>query len=194
MWTQIRWLTITIASISLLAASAPAQNLKPGDSFGESEYRLGPEDVISVFVWKEEDLSVTTVIRPDGKITVPLVGELIASNKTARELQDEIQTKLTKFLASPTTNIVVKEVNNPKISVFGEVKKPDIYRIKQKTTVLDAIAVAGGFTEFAKRNRVAVIRTGPSGPESFQLNLDSMLKGGGTPVFFVQPGDTVYVR
>jgi polysaccharide export outer membrane protein len=147
-----------------------------------------------VFVWKEEDLSVTAVIRPDGKITVPLVGELIASNKTARELQDEIQSKLTRYLSSPTTNIVVKEVNNPKISVFGEVKKPDVYKIKQKTTVLDAVALAGGFTEFAKRKSVVVIRSGSSGPDKFQLNLDSMLNGGRAPVFYVQPGDTVYVR
>jgi polysaccharide export outer membrane protein len=190
---RISTLAIVMMIVPLIAPGSSAQ-VKTAERFGESEYRLGPEDVIEVFVWKETDLTVTTVIRPDGKITVPLVGELIASNKTARELQDEIQSKLLKYLSAPTTNIVVKEVNNPKISVFGEVKKPDVYRIKQRTTVFDAVALAGGFTEFARRNRVLVIRSGPSGSEKIQLNLDSMLNGGKDPVFYVQPGDTVYVR
>jgi polysaccharide export outer membrane protein len=176
-----------------VTAGASAQAPKTAERFGESEYRLGPEDVVTVFVWKEDDLSVTAVIRPDGKITVPLVGEIIASNKTARELQDEIQSKLQKYLSTPTTNIVVKEINNPKISVFGEVKNPDVYRIKQKTTVLDAVALAGGFTEFARRNKVLVIRPGPSGQENLELNLDAILNRR-DPVVYVQPGDTVYVR
>jgi polysaccharide export outer membrane protein len=191
MWKIIGSLTCLVA-VSLFAPIAPAQAPKGADErFGESEYRLGPEDVIEVFVWKEEDLSVTAVVRPDGKITVPLVGEIIASSKTARELQEEIQSRLLKYLSAPTANIVVKEINNPKIAVFGEVRRPDVYRIKQRTTVFDAVALAGGFTEFARRGRVVVIRPGPKGSEKFQLNLDSMLKG--SSVFYMQPGDTVYV-
>jgi polysaccharide export outer membrane protein len=90
--------------------------------------------------------------------------------------------------------VIVKEVNSPKVSVFGEVRKPDVYKIKQRTTVLDAIAAAGGLTEFAKKNKVDVIRNGPKGPQKFTLNLDSMLDGGKEPIFYLQPGDTIYVR
>jgi len=172
----------------------PAQTTKRATEFGDIEYRLGPEDIVDVFVWKEEDLSVTAVVRPDGKITVPLIGEIVASGKTARQLESEVQTRLLKFLAQPQASVIVKEVNSPKISVFGEVKKPDVYRIKQKTTVLGAIALAGGFTEFAKQNKVVIIRNGPLGKEQFKLNVDSFLRGDSESVFYVQPGDTVYVQ
>jgi polysaccharide export outer membrane protein len=166
----------------------------PAAEFGDGEYRLGPEDVIFVFVYKEADVSTTVVIRPDGKISLPLIGELVASGKTALELQDEVQTKLKVFINMPTVNVIVKEVNSPKISVFGEVKKPDMYRIKQKTTVVQAIAMAGGFTEFAKKNKVVVIRQNARGSQKIQINLDSVLDGGKGPAFYLQPGDTVYVQ
>lgn len=165
------------------------------ESFGESEYQLGPEDVIQVFVWKENDLTTTVTIRPDGKISLPLIGEVVASRKTSNQLQGEISEKLKAFLLStPIVNVIVKEVNSPKVSVFGEVRKPDVYKIKQRTTVLDAIAVAGGLTEFAKKNKVVVIRDSAKGPQKFTLNLDSMLDGGKEPIFYLQPGDTIYVQ
>ena len=90
--------------------------------------------------------------------------------------------------------MIVKEVNSPKVSVFGEVRKPDVYKIKQRTTVLDAVAAAGGLTEFAKKNKVVVIRDDPKGPQRFMLNLDLMLEGGKTPIFYLQPGDKIYVQ
>jgi polysaccharide export outer membrane protein len=90
--------------------------------------------------------------------------------------------------------VIVKEVNSPKVSVFGEVRKPDVYKIKQRTTVLDAVAAAGGLTEFAKKNKVVVIRNSSKGSQRFTLNLDSMLDGGKEPIFYLQPGDTIYVQ
>jgi polysaccharide export outer membrane protein len=186
----------TVLNSSAQNLRTPPQVIKTTEAFGDSEYRLGPEDVIEVFVWKEDDLSGTAVVRPDGKITMKLIGEIVASKKTARELETEILSALKKFNTDPSlkVNVVVKEVNSPKVSVFGEVKKPDVYRIKQKTTVLDAIALGGGFTEFAKRDKVVVIREGKSGQEKFKLNLESMLQGKkDEAVFFLQPGDTVYV-
>jgi len=149
--------------------------------------------VIQVFVWKEDDLTTTAVIRPDGKISLPLVGEIVASRKTSNQLQQEVGDKLKAFVSKPVVTVIVKEVNSPKVSVLGEVRKPDVYKIKQRTTVLDAVAAAGGLTEFAKKNKVVVIRDDPKGPQKFTLNLDLMLEGGKAPIFYLQPGDKIYV-
>jgi len=188
-----------IHAISVAAqtnVSAPIVRKAPDrpESFGESEYRLGPEDVIQVFVWKEDDLGTTAVIRPDGKISVPYVGEIIASKKTAGELQKELEEKYKQVLVMPVVTVIVKEINYPKVSVLGEVKKPDVYKIKQRATVLDVVAAAGGFTEFAKRNKVVLIRNGPAGQQKFTLNLESMLGGGKEPAFYLQPGDIINVQ
>jgi polysaccharide export outer membrane protein len=174
---------------------APLQEIKPAEPFGEGEYRIGAEDVIEVFVANEDGLSVTTVVRPDGKITMKLVGELVAKGKTAKELVSEIEKKIVAWIEpAPTINVVVKEINSPKISVFGEVRKPDVYVIRQKTTVFDAIAMAGSFTDYAKRNKVTIHREGPLRLEKIELNLDSMLRGKDRSMFYIEPGDTVYVQ
>lgn len=177
------------------SSKAAAQVIKHVDGgFGDSEYRLGPEDVIEVFVANENDFTVTAIVRPDGKITAKMIGEIVASGKTAKELESEIQTKYREYLENPKVNVVVKEVNSPKVSIFGEVKKPDVYPIKQKTTVLGAIALAGGFTEFAKQDEVRVIRNGSARQQQFKLDLKSMLRGKDQNVFYIEPGDTVYVQ
>lgn len=131
-----------------------------------SEFRLGPDDVIEVFVWKEPDLCATVTVRPDGKISLPLANELDASGKTAVELQQEITDRLQKFVIKPVVNVMVKQINSLKISVLGEVRKPDVYKIKNQVTVLDAVAMAGGFTDLARPSRVVVLRHTEAGPPS----------------------------
>ena len=179
-----------------LPAGAAAEIPKPppAASPGPSEYRLGPEDVIEVFVWKEPDLTTTVVIRPDGRISLPLANELQASGKTAVELQQEITEKLRQFIAQPVVNVMVKQVNSLKISVLGEVRKPDVYRIKNRVTVLDAIAMAGGFTDLARPNRVIVLRNGPSGPQRIKVNVKEAVADEKRAPIYLQPLDTVYVE
>jgi polysaccharide export outer membrane protein len=183
----------TVLETPAQSSKVPAPPAKHAEVFGESEYRIGAEDVIEVFVMNEDELSVTAVVRPDGKITVKAVGEIVAKGKTAKELESEIQTRFLTYLDNPKVNVVVKEVNSPKISVVGEVRKPDVYPLRQKTTVLAAISSAGGFTEFAKRDKVVVLREGPTRQQRFSLDLDSMLRGKNEEVFYVEPGDTVFV-
>jgi polysaccharide export outer membrane protein len=200
-FTMSKWVRCASCLLLLLAAvvlETPAQTpkapAKPGSvatPFGEGEYRIGPEDVIEVFVANEDGLSVTTIVRPDGKITMRLVGELVAKGKTAQELGAEIEKRIVDFIEpAPTINVVVKEINSPKISVFGEVRKPDVYPIRQKTTVFEAIALGGGFGDFANRKKVTIHREG----RKIELNLDKMLRGKDRSTFYVEPGDTVYVE
>jgi len=158
------------------------------------DYRLGPEDVIEVFVWKEPELSVSVVIRPDGKISLPLANELEASGKTATELQLEIADKLRRYVTQPIVNVMVKQINSLKISVLGEVRKPDVYRIKNRITVLDAIAMAGGFTDLARPNRVVVLRNTPAGTQRIKINVKQTVADAAGVPFYLQPQDTVYVE
>lgn len=161
---------------------------------GEVEYRLGPEDVIEVFVWKEPELSTTVTIRPDGRISIPLASELEASGKTAAELQQEITTRLSKYVVQPVVNVMVKQVNSLKISVLGEVRRPDVYRIKNRVTVLDAIAMAGGFTDLARPNKVIVLRNTTAGPQRIKINIKQLVEDDSGAPFYLQTLDTVYVE
>jgi polysaccharide export outer membrane protein len=150
--------------------------------------------VIEVFVWKQPDLTATVVIRPDGRISLPLTNELEASGKTAIQLQKDITERLREYVTQPIVNVIVKQVNSLKISVLGEVRKPDVYRIKNQVTVLDAIAMAGGFTDFARPNRVIVIRNAPFGTQRIKVNVKQVVADGGKAQFYLQPQDTVYVE
>ena len=190
---------ITVVLIAGCLSSALAQRpaLNPiARAYGESEFRLGPDDVVEVFVYKEQELSTTVVVRPDGKISLPLIGELSVNGKTAVELQKEIAQKLFQYIAQPTVNVIVKEVNSAKVSVLGEVKTPGMYKIKDRATVLDAVALAGGFTEYAKRTKVTLIRIGSNGqPQQFQINVDDQLKGRVKgDLFYILPYDKIYVQ
>lgn len=186
---------LTLVLISLLAPiPAPGQvdgrgQVQDSDS---DAYNLGAGDVLEVFVWKEPDLSTAVTIRPDGRVALPLAGEISASGRTAQELQERITSRLQEYLDLPVVTVMVKEINSPQISVLGEVRRPGRYRVTERVTILDAIALGGGFTEFADRSAVVVIRKTPSGVRRYRINVRSMLRDGGGP-FYLEPRDTVYV-
>jgi polysaccharide biosynthesis/export protein len=181
-------------SMTLIAKAADIRQLAHAANPAIPEYRLGSEDVIEVFVWKQPDLTATVVIRPDGRISLPLTNELEASGKTAIQLQKDITERLREYVTQPIVNVIVKQVNSLKISVLGEVRKPDVYRIKNRVTVLDAIAMAGGFTDFARPNRVIVIRNAPFGTQRIKVNVKQVVADGSKAQFYLQPQDTVYVE
>jgi polysaccharide export outer membrane protein len=164
-------------------------------AYGDSEFRLGPDDVIEVSVYQDKELNRTVPVRPDGKISLPLIGEMPASGKTATDLQKEISQKLKQYIADPTVTVVVKEVNSPKVSVLGEVKTPGMYKIKDRATLLDAIALAGGLTEYAKKNKIYVLRVNSDGStRRIQLNIDDQIKGRRGDPFYVLPYDKIYIQ
>lgn len=191
-----KWAAFLITLLAASAALAQAADTLPaaGTTPREAEYRLGPEDVIEVFVWKEPDLSTTVTIRPDGRISLPLANELEASGKTAAELQTEITARLSKYVVEPVVNVMVKQVNSLKISVLGEVRRPDVYRIKNRVTVLDAIAMAGGFTDLARPNKVVVLRHSAAGVVRIKINIRQLVDDDSSAPFFLQTLDTVYVE
>jgi polysaccharide export outer membrane protein len=128
-----------------------------------SEYQIGPEDVLSVIVWKNADLTQTVSVRPDGRISLPLVNDVLVSHLTANQLRDVLTKKYAAYVNDPEVSVVVKEINSIKVSVLGMVKTPGRLALKTRTTVLDALAMAGGLVDFAKRDRIVVFRMKPDG-------------------------------
>ena len=163
------------------------------------EFLLGPEDVVEVTVWRNQDLSRTTIVRPDGMISLPLIGDVHASGLTAAQVADRIAKRLTEFKENPSVSVNVKEVNSYYIYVMGEVIKPGKYPLKSYATVLQGVSLAGGFTPFASRNGMAVLRTIRNGKgEERHLRIpagfDDLVKAKG-PIgnFTLMSGDTIVV-
>lgn len=154
---------LCILAVGLLApigcADLPKEILDEANKPVPKEFLLGPEDVVEVTVWRNQDLSRTTVVRPDGMISLPLIGDVQASGFTSGQVADRIAKRLTEFKENPSVSVNVKEVNSYYIYVMGEVTKPGKYPLKSYATVLQGVSLAGGFTPFASRNSMAVLRT-----------------------------------
>ncbi len=133
-----------------------------------SEFLLGPEDVLEIAVWKNQDLTKTVVIRPDGLISMPIIGDVQAAGLSANELAQRIAERLRQFVQNPAVSVSVKDLNSYSIFVVGEVAKPGKQQLKSYTTVLQAISLAGGFTEYAKRNKMQVVRIRPNGEKKLR--------------------------
>jgi polysaccharide export outer membrane protein len=160
------------------------------------EYIIGPEDLLEITVWRNQDLSKTVAVRPDGRISMPLIGDVAAVGKTPSQLTEEIASKLKEFKENPSVAIVVKEVNSYAVYVLGEVSKPGKYPLKSKTTLLQGITMAGGFTPMASRNKLVVFRFGEngSGDERIKASYDDIvLRDGSRQNVELKPGDTVVV-
>ena len=162
-------------------------------------FLLGPEDVVTVTVWRNQDLSKDVVVRPDGMISLPLIGDILAAGSTADELAKQITERLKEFMASPTVSVQVKEINSYFVFVTGEVAKPGKFPLKSYATVIQGISLAGGFTPFASRDKVHVIRITKNGKgENTQFNIQvdySALAKGKTSTgnFFLRSGDVIVV-
>ena len=163
------------------------------------EFLLGPEDVVEVTVWRNQDLSRTTIVRPDGMISLPLIGDVQASGFTSGQVADRIAKRLTEFKENPSVSVSVKEVNSYYIYVMGEVVKPGKYPLKSYATVLQGVSLAGGFTPFSSRNSMVVLRTirNAKGEERhlrIPAGFDDLIKAkGAVGNFTLTSGDTIVV-
>jgi len=166
-----------------------------GSKAHDDSYVIGNTDVLAISVWKEPDLSKTVPVRSDGKISLPLVGEMQATGRTPMQLEGEITTKLRSFMNSPEVSVLVQEVNSRKFNILGEVAKPGSYPLTSAMTVMDAIAVAGGFRDFAKKSGVYVLRKDSEGHDSrLSFNYKDFVKGKNpNQNILLQPTDTIIV-
>lgn len=138
-----------------VAAQAPAP--APAPSVG-GDYEIGPEDVLEISVWKEKDLQREVLVRPDGWLTFPLVGNIKAAGRTAYELEQEIRLRLRKYIPDPVVTVSVVKIQGLKIFVTGRVNKPGEYMVGRYIDVLQALTLAGGLTPFAKESQIKVLR------------------------------------
>jgi polysaccharide export outer membrane protein len=165
------------------------------------DFLLGPEDVLEVSVWRNQDLSRSVVVRPDGKISLPLIGEVQASGLNASQVAAKISAKLTEFKENPNVSVSLKEVNSYFIYVLGEVHKPGKFPLKSYVTVLQGVSMAGGFTPFASQSRMQVIRTpaNANGKETqtqirIPVPYNDLVSGKGEiGNFILRSGDTIVV-
>ncbi len=152
---------------------APKNAEGVGAAVDPNKYVLGPEDVIFIKTWREADFTFQAGVRPDGKITVPLVGEVDAAGLTPQQLTNSLKEKLSKYINTPDVTVIVQEVRSKKYYMDGEWVRPGAYALVTPTTVLEAISISGGFKEFGDRKHVRILRK----TESKLFNYNEVIKG-----------------
>jgi polysaccharide export outer membrane protein len=181
LYRRIVLVVVLAAGSRLVRAQAVAE---PQDPPAESSaphnnsFVIGNDDKLNINVWKDPELTRTVQVRPDGKISMPLIGELQAAGRTPLQLESEITEKLKTFMAQPDVTVIVEQINSQKFNILGKVAKPGSYPLTTTTTVLDAIAEAGGFLDFAKQKGVYILRPKAGGGE-VRLHFDykDVIKG-----------------
>lgn len=159
-----------------------------------ADYVLGPADVLSIVFWGERDLSTEVIVRPDGKISLPLLNDVVAAGLTPEQLRRRLAESAKRYLEAPVVTVVVKQVNNNRVFVTGQVLRPGPYVLSGPTTVLQVLAMAGGFTEFADRKHVLVTRIDNGAPSAFTFNYDDVIKRRDlSQLVPLKAGDTVVV-
>jgi polysaccharide biosynthesis/export protein len=195
------WLVAGVLFMFLGAcAETPPEVLEEVNRPLPNDFLLGPEDVVEVTVWRNQDLSRTVVVRPDGMISLPLVGDVQANGLTAAQVAEKISKRLSEYKENPSVSVSVKEVNSYFIYVVGEVLRPGKYPLKSYATVLQGVSLAGGFTPYASRNKMAVVRQvkNGKGTEVKQVRIparydDLMMGRGEMGNFRLLSGDTIVI-
>ena len=157
-------------------------------------YRIGAEDVIEVIVWKEPDFSREVLVRPDGKISLPVLGDVQAAGFTPENLAKNLEEVLARYVKTPKVSVIVRETNSQKVYVLGQVRTPGVFPLQGNMTLLQAIAQAGGFAEWAKKGDVILLRKTDEGEQKIVVNLKKVMRGKkGAEDVKLQPGDKIIV-
>jgi polysaccharide export outer membrane protein len=198
--TTVRAVVITALLGSVVGCFEASRDIVEESGNTQNDFLLGPEDVLDIVVWKNDDLTQKgVVVTPDGKISMPLIGEVTAAGLTSNQLASQIASRLKEFKERITVTVSVKEVNSYYVYVLGEVGKPGKYQLKSHATVLQALAVANGFTIFAAKNGIQVIRNvhtedGTLREIRIPARYDDLIYGRGEiRNFFLKTGDVVVV-
>jgi polysaccharide export outer membrane protein len=185
----------TLAAVLVTPLSAAGKDDKkpaPVPPSAADEYRLGAGDKLRIEVYKDAQLSQSVQVRPDGKITLPLVGDVEANNRTPLELRDTITTALKEYMTNPVVTVIVVEATAATAYVMGEVYHPGAVNLQAPLTVLQALAIAGGLKDFANAKNIKILRKTPNGVQTIAFNYKDAVKSSHAPIY-LRPGDTVVV-
>jgi polysaccharide biosynthesis/export protein len=164
-----------------VASAKPDATVSPSILAGkphDAGFIIGADDILAISVWKEADISRTVPVRSDGQISLPLIGEVQASGQTPRQLEVEIAGKLQSYISQPDVTVIVQEVRSQRFNILGQISRPGSYALTNSMTVLDAIAMAGGFRDFAKQKAIYVLRAKADGSQQrISFNYKDMIKG-----------------
>lgn len=167
----------------------------PVTSVNDEKYLIGPGDMLAINVWKDPEISRTMPVRPDGRISLPLIGEIQASGLSTVQLRNAIVQKLERYISHPEVNVSVQEIKSRSFNIIGRVMKAGEYDLPRPTTVIDAIAMAGGFQDFAHVKKIYILRSTDGGaPTILHFNYKQVIKGHDLKQNVdLQPGDTIVV-
>lgn len=201
MKTNITVSVMCAASLIVAAASPVAHAQKPGAPSTTAaiavpaDYVIGVEDVLSVVFWREKDMSADVIVRPDGKISLPMLNDVTAAGLTPEALAKVVAEAGAKFVRDANATIIVKEIRSRKIYIIGEVPRPGTFHLGSEMTVLQALGEAGGFIEGANKSDVAIVRNEGGKQQRFKFNYNDVVKGK-NPAQNIRllPGDTIIVR
>lgn len=197
----------TISSISALAQVEAGGSSGSGSQTGaqvatagstkahDDAYQIGNDDKLAISVWKEPDLTRSILVRSDGKISLPLVGEIQATGRTPLQLETDISNRLKNYITVPEVTVIVEQINSKRYNILGQVGKPGEYALTLSTTIMDAIATAGGFRDFAKTKGVYILRQNPDGTQSrINFNYKDFIHGKNLDQNVrIEPRDTIIV-
>ena len=193
-----------VRSIAIILTLAAAMAIGPcvaaaaQESEAHPDYAIGPEDVLDIAVWNNADISRTVPVRPDGKISLPLLNDIQAAGLSPAELRAALAARLADYMSSPIVSVIVREIHSVKVTVIGEVKTPGRYELRSRTTVLDVLAMAGGLSQYAARARITVLRRDGEKVRELAYDFEKAMtragpKGLTQENFCVQAGDIVVV-
>jgi polysaccharide export outer membrane protein len=177
------------AALLLVLFTGAAQEAPP-----PPDYVIGPDDVLQVLFWRDKDMSGEFIVRPDGKISIPLLNDVQASGLTPEQLRARVVEQAAKYLEDPTATVVVKQINSRRVFITGSVEKPGSYQLTTRTTVMQLIATAGGLKEYAKKDEIKILRTDAQRDHRFPFDYDRVVAGKNLGQNIeLKPGDTVVV-
>ena len=195
-----RLATVTLSAM-LLAQPAWSQDRPtsyspavPPNTVAPKGFVIGPEDLLTIHFWRDEDMTGDVTVRPDGMITLPLVGDVRAAGLTTDVLKNEIEKLAARLITEPNVTVAVKQINSRKVFITGEVAKPGPYPLTGPRTVMQLISVAGGLNEYADKDNIVVLRTSEGQQKSYKFRYSDVSRGKGLEQNIeLQPGDTVVV-
>ncbi len=186
-------LVTAVLPVAAASAQVPAPTAAPGAAT-PAGYTIGPDDVLTVVFWREKDMSAEVIVRPDGRISLPLINDIQAAGLTPDELRASLESAAAKFVREPNASVVVKQVNSLKVFITGLVEKPGGYPITGRVTVLQLIALAGGLQEYADREHIVIVRTENGRQTSYRFNYKELAQQKRIEQNIeLRPGDTVLV-